>query len=381
MSTTYTIREPASVSVGSGVNVRSKVRRTLSPLAPASVDAADGRRNVGPRIGASGIGASGGHDAPVSDVRRDAVIAGFNKAGTTSLFVALSAHPGIAPSAVKETRYFLPARYGQPLEPVSVWEEHFAGAPAVAPVRLEATPSHGYGGASVARAMQQVLHDPHVIFVLREPVSRAISFFTYQKVRLRIPPEQPIGDYLAHADALGADAFADPANEPWFAVGGGCYADFLPGWIDTFGAQRILVVDFDRWVGEQATVRDEIATWLGLDPAAFPAGDATSENRTTGYRSAGLQKVALAGNDRLERMFRRHPALKRTLRSLYYRLNGRHAGEEIPQSVRDDLARRFVEPNIRLAALLRAHHLTVPGWLAAQVPTAADTGSGSAAEG
>ncbi|MFN8027673.1 MAG: hypothetical protein U0W40_15325 [Acidimicrobiia bacterium] len=317
----------------------------------------------------------------MSQERRDAVIAGVNKAGTTSLFVALSDHPAVAPSAVKETRFFLPARYGRPLEPTSVWEDYFDGAPADAPgdllVRLEATPSHVYGGAAVASAMQGVLHDPRAIFVLREPVSRAISFFTYQKVRLRIPAEQPITEYLAHADALGPDAFSDPVNEPWFAVGGGCYADFLAGWIDTFGADRILVVDFDRWVNEQAAVRDEIATWLGLDPAAFPADDHASENRTTGYKSAGLQKVALAGNDRLERMFRRHPGVKRKLRSLYYRVNGRSASEEIPQSVRDDLAQRFVEPNRRLARLLREHHLTVPGWLADQVPAATDSASGT----
>ena len=51
--------------------------------------------------------------------RTDAIIAGVNKAGTTSLFVSLSTHPDVAPSAIKETRYFLPARYGQPLEPTS----------------------------------------------------------------------------------------------------------------------------------------------------------------------------------------------------------------------------------------------------------------------
>ena len=312
----------------------------------------------------------------MSDQRRDAVIAGVNKAGTTSLFAALSEHPDIAPSAVKETRYFLPARYGQTLEPVSVWNEYFAAAPVDAAVRLEATPSHGYGGARVATAMQRVLEDPHAIFVLREPVSRAISFFTYQKVRLRIPAEQPIAEYLEHADALGPEAFSDPANEPWFAVGGGCYADFLPGWIDTFGADRILVVDFDRWVTEQHVVRDEVASWLGLDPSAFPRAHDASENRTTGYKSAGLQKVALAGNDRLERVFRNHPAWKRRLRSLYYRVNGRSAAEAIPDSVRDDLARRFTEANTRLAALLRAHDLTVPGWLSAQVPAVTDSGSG-----
>ena len=50
--------------------------------------------------------------------RTDAIIAGVNKAGTTSLFVSLSTHPDVAPSSIKETRYFLPARYGQSLPPV-----------------------------------------------------------------------------------------------------------------------------------------------------------------------------------------------------------------------------------------------------------------------
>jgi hypothetical protein len=313
----------------------------------------------------------------VSDTpaRRDAVIAGFNKAATTSLFVALSEHPEVAPSAVKETRYFLPARWGRPLEPVSVWEEYFAAAPPGTQVRLEATPSHVYGSAAVADAMAAVLRDPHVIVVLREPVSRAISFFAYQKVRLRVPADQPITEYLAHADALGPDAFTVPEHEPWFAVGGSRYVDFLPAWIETFGASRVRVVDFDRWIQEQAVVRNEVAAWLGLDPAAFPADDGASENRTTGYKHAGLQRLALAGNDRLERLFRRHPAVKRRFRALYYRVNGRRATEDIPASIRAELAGRFEQPNAQLADLLRTHGLTVPGWLADQVPAPTDTGS------
>ena len=87
----------------------------------------------------------------MADGRTDVSIAGVNKAGTTSLFVSLSTHPDVAPSSIKETRYFLPARYGEPLAPVSVWNDFFAGE-ADLPVRLEATPSYFYGGnASPAR--------------------------------------------------------------------------------------------------------------------------------------------------------------------------------------------------------------------------------------
>ena len=60
--------------------------------------------------------------------RTDAIIAGVNKAGTTSLFVSLSTHPDVAPSSIKETRFFLPARYGQPLPPAAEWDAFFADA-------------------------------------------------------------------------------------------------------------------------------------------------------------------------------------------------------------------------------------------------------------
>ena len=89
--------------------------------------------------------------------RTDVVIAGVNKAGTTSLFVSLAEHPDVAPSAIKETRYFLPARYGDPLPPRQQWEQYFTSD---APVRLEATPSYFYGGAAVATAMTSVLTEP-----------------------------------------------------------------------------------------------------------------------------------------------------------------------------------------------------------------------------
>jgi hypothetical protein len=301
----------------------------------------------------------------MADGRTDVVIAGVNKAATTSLFVSLSTHPDVAPSAIKETGYFLPARYGEPLEPASVWEGYFAGD-RDARVRLEATPSYFYGGARVAAAVQERLVNPRVLLVFREPVSRAISFFTYQKVRLRFPADHPIEEYLAVADRLSDDDFLDRDNERYMAFRGGCYADYLPGWLEVLGPERIDILDFDALVQDPASTLRSTAEWLGLDPAQFPAGAATSENRTTGFKSKGFQRIALAGNDRLERVLRRHPDAKRRLRTFYYRLNGRSAEEEVPDRVRAELAARYEEPNARLARQLDGAGLSRPEWLTDQ---------------
>lgn len=310
------------------------------------------------------------------------IIAGVNKAGTTSLFVSLQAHPEVATSSVKETRYFLPARYGQPLEPPSVYESYFAAA-GDRPVRLEATPSYFYGGAPlVARIVDALGSDVRAIIVLREPVSRLVSFFTFQKTRLRVPEEMTLAEYLGVADRLTDAAFADPANERYFGFRGGCYADYLPAWVDAFGP-RLRVVFFDDLVSRPEIVLQEVATWLGIDPDAFPAPDLSSENRTTGFRFRAFQRAALFANDRLERFLRRHPALKQRLRAAYYRVNGRAAREAVPQAVRAELEERYREPNQRLAGQLSDAGVTeVPGWMPApSLPLVAPSAPGRSGPG
>jgi hypothetical protein len=194
-------------------------------------------------------------------------------------------------------------------------------------------------------------------------VSRFVSFFTYQKIRLRFPADYPVTDYLAEADRLTDADFLDHANEKYMAFRGGCYADFLPGWLDVLGPECVRIVDFGRLVRDQAVTLHDTATWLGLDPARFPADALSSENRTTGYRNRRFQQLALASNDRLEKVLRRHPELKRRLRALYYRVNGQATQEEIPDAVRAELAARYEEPNARLAAQLDAAGIARPGWL------------------
>ncbi len=297
--------------------------------------------------------------------RTDTVIVGVNKAGSTSLFVSLSTHPDVAPSVIKETRYFLPARYGQPLEPFSVYENYFRDA-GERPVRLEATPNYFYGATAIATKMRELLTNPRIIVILREPVSRALSFFSYQKVRLRFPADLPITDYLAAADALTDADFRDPENEKYMAFRGGCYADYLPAWLETFGPAGVQILWFEELVSDPAAVIGPLASWIGLDPVQFPESALSSENRTTGFKNKAFQSVALKANDRLERTLRRHPDFKRKLRAFYYKLNGTPVTDEIPVAVRDALAERYREPNARLASQLGRAGIALPAWLSGQ---------------
>src|SRR5262249_22549833 len=153
--------------------------------------------------------------------------------------------------------------------PPGVWDGYFAGAPAGA-VRLEATPSYFYGGAAVARAMDEHVERLHVIVILREPVARAGSFFSYQKVRLRFPAGLPTSECLATGDRLTPGDCCDPDNEKFMAVPGSRYADYLPDWIDVLGPARLSIVYFEDLVGDPGRVLGSLAGRLAIDPDAFP---------------------------------------------------------------------------------------------------------------
>jgi hypothetical protein len=299
----------------------------------------------------------------------DVVIAGVNKAGTTSLYVSLSEHPQVAPSAVKETGFFLPTRYGLPVAPASVYEGYFATSPGCRG-RLEATPSYFYGGGALARVIDETLPNARIILVLREPVGRAISFFHYQQARLRIPLELSIEDYLALADRLTERDFLDPDNECYFAVGGGRYADYLPGWLEVFGPDRLRILSFEALTVDPTRVLGETLEWLGLDPALLANDALAAENLTMGFKIRQLQRAALAVNDRFERVLRRYPGMKRRVRTLYLRLNGQIRANRVSDDVRAELAGRFREPNEQLATQLRSAGVALPSWLVeADVPS------------
>jgi hypothetical protein len=213
--------------------------------------------------------------------------------------------------------------------------------------------------------MVETLPRPRIVLVLREPVARAVSFFEYQKVRLRFPPELTIDEYLAEADALGDAVGATPETEKYMAERGGRYADWLPQWWDVLGRDAVRLVWFEDLVGDDgaAVVRD-VAAWLGLDPGRLVATGLRSENRTTAYKNARLQRFALWANDTAERRLRRMPGFKRWLRALYFRVNGRsESTPSLADASRAELARRFTEPNARLAALLDDAGITRPEWL------------------
>ena len=293
----------------------------------------------------------------------DVVIAGVNKAGTTSLYSYLTGHPNVCGSSVKETCFFLPIRYGREPESLDTYRGYFAAC-RPGQLAVEATPGYFYGGAALARAIDRSVPGVRVVIVLREPVARLISFFRFQQSMLHLPGDLGLAEYVAACDAHDeSELLHDQSLNPWFGVLGGFYDRWLPAWTDTFG-DRLRIMFADGLGADAVAAMVSLAEWLALDPAPFTAATLRRENATTGFRNRGLQQAALSVNARLETFWRRHPALKGSLRSLYQRVNAGAAADGPDEALRAQLEARYRSSLQQTGAQLRAVGIDdLPAWL------------------
>src|SRR4051794_31079691 len=150
------------------------------------------------------------------------IIVGVSRAGTTTMFNALAEHPQVCASTSKETRYFQAVRYGEPLPPLSEYQAYFRRCSGE-PVTMECTPDYFYGGAATAASIKAVC-DPRVMIILREPISRLISFFRFMQARLQVPADMTLQQYVERCQAVPDEHMNDRANNVYTGLWGGQYA-------------------------------------------------------------------------------------------------------------------------------------------------------------
>ncbi len=291
------------------------------------------------------------------------IIAGVNKAGTTSLYAYLAQHPDIGASAIKETCHFLPLRYGETMPGLEAYRQQFTGV-ADKRVRFESTPGYFYGGRALIDGLHEALGDElRIVLIFREPVSRLVSFFNFKKSTLELPADLTLGDYVKRCRAMDGSALRERGNNPWFGLEGGKYADYVMPWIEVFG-DRMKVLFMDDLNSDPRGVLRGVFSFAGVDPEASERIVLTRENRGTDYRFAWMQRAALTLNRAGETFWRSHPKIKRSLRRMYYALNGR-SFEAADDPATLEVLRKLYEPyNGRFAEQLRAAgYRSLPDWL------------------
>ena len=286
------------------------------------------------------------------------IIAGTNKAGTTSLFRYLADHPHVCGSRVKETCFFMGA---EPRD-LTAYSGLFSHCGQEARVRIEATPGYLVGGRVTAKAIHDAIPDVKLIFLLREPVARLMSLFRRNQSRAS---EELDGLNVDEFVTMGLESSTKPlesldaqAREVWLHLRAGCYADLLKEYLELFPPEQILLVFYDDLAEDPGIVLKSVCKFLDLDYGHYDGFAYSVENKTRSYRSRSLHRMVFHLNRWVEPVFNRYPSLRRSVRALYNWLN------EQP----DEGVQTHEAAERRLTAFYASHNAALKNLIADQLP-------------
>lgn len=278
------------------------------------------------------------------------IIGGAEKSGTTSLFGYLAAHTSVAASSRKETDFFR-----QTATPLEDYERHFERDRTL-PVRMESSPAYLAEAEAVAPRIAATLPDARLVFVLREPVERLRSAFRFYKSRLHLPADMNFDDFVGRCldyERQGLEGNHQGLKR-WhlMATQRGRYERLLPAFEQRFDPARILLVRSDRLRSDVCGVVGDISRFVGLQAGFYDGYSFERENVSFVARNRGAQRVAIAVNNSLEPLWRRHPDLKRTLLKWYKQINERPLDrDELSPKISAALDDYYAATRERLAVL------------------------------
>lgn len=213
----------------------------------------------------------------------DFLIVGAPKAGTTALHAALTEHPQLHLSTVKEPKYYMcgdspPPAYKGPGDAHSnrewIWQRWryqalFADAPQDVLVG-ESTPFYLYNRDARRRIAADIPH-ARLVAVLRDPVDRLYSNWMH----LRADGLEPCAD-VVEACAREADR-VDAGWAPfWHYQGLGRYGRQLADLFDHFPREQVLVLRYRQLVDQPEESLRRVCLFLGVAPdgvASVPTGN------------------------------------------------------------------------------------------------------------
>ncbi|MCL6547476.1 MAG: sulfotransferase [Alicyclobacillus sp.] len=283
------------------------------------------------------------------------LIVGAAKSGTTSLDRYLHQHPEVYMAPRKETHYFaapeMPDRFEGPgdepftdnlIRDESEYEAMFEQVRGEKAVGESSVYYLYYPGA--AERIARALPDVKIIMVLRDPVERAYSAYMHL---IRDGRETCS---FAEALELEAERKRKRYQPLWLYREVGMYALQVKRYLDTFGRDRVKVVDYREFNREPERILRDIFRFLGVDERV-PV-DTSVRYNATGVPVAGLYDLATQSNF-LTRMLK--PLLPASVRTKL-RVKAKNLSlqrKPLDEQVRVMLRQQFREEAQHLNELLR----------------------------
>lgn len=229
-----------------------------------------------------------GYAVATSGLRRgpDFLLIGAKRGGSTSFYFALLEHPRILP--LFPSARFLPKDnhtkgvhyFDTHHDQGSAWYRSHFPLTALRRAKLvgEGSPYYLFHPLAAERAAREA-PDARILLVVRDPVERAFSHYRER----RREGAEPLGTFeealAAEDERLAGEAeriLAEPgyrsyAHEQQSYRAQGEYAPHLRRWREFFPARQVHVLVAEEFYAHPQRACDEVAEFLGLEPARLPA--------------------------------------------------------------------------------------------------------------
>ena len=224
--------------------------------------------------------------APTSSLRSlpDFLIIGAQRAGTTSLFRYLAAHPNVVPPSLnKGIHYFDTQNFGRgpdwyrshfPTDAYRAWTRRRTGGDVLTGEGSPYYVFHPLGPERIAG----VLPEAKLILMLRDPASRAYSQYQHEIARgfETLPFEEALEREEERLAGEEERMLSDHTYESFGLmhhsyVARGRYAEQIRRWWAWFSADRLLVIDSKRFFADPDAGFQAVLEFLELPPHSLPA--------------------------------------------------------------------------------------------------------------
>ena len=228
------------------------------------------------------------------------LIVGAAKSGTTSLWQYLIQHPDVFMPDIKETFFFVSSIYQRlsPRDPqyellrrqtVCRFEDYLANFRAARNQKAvgEASTPYLYYHAVAIPEIRKYLGEVRIIIILRNPVDRAFSAYTFDR--------RDGSENLPFEECLELEA--KRREENWgmvhFYQDAGFYARQVRAYQEAFRDVKVCL--FDDLSRDALSVVRDLYLFLGVDPS-FRADVSTRHNTSGVPKSAALHRLVSRGN-------------------------------------------------------------------------------------
>jgi hypothetical protein len=279
------------------------------------------------------------------------VIGGTEKAGTTSVFDYLSAHPQVCTSLRKETDFFRNGYTGNPEVDVRRYGSYFERCDSRVRIVAEASPGYLGEAATVAPRMRALVPGVKILFILRDPAERLYSSFNFHRGKLDLPQDMSFDAFLRCCEDFqsGTRTAQQCGIDEWYLrmLRFGCYADLIAVFRSQFPSTNLKVMFFEELGSGEQAFMTELSDFLGIDSAFWSDFEFGRSNVTFAGRNRTLHRLAMRINTMSEPLMRRYPRLKKLLVRTYKTVNQEREGYDPMSAATKSRLIDFYTPSVR----------------------------------